>query len=56
MFRYKHPNGQPVFTRNDIQAFSAMRKDKTAKELITIVYDEMVKRCKNDEPLQEDLY
>lgn len=56
MFRYKHPNGQPVFTRRDIQAFSAMRKDKTAKELITIVYDEMVKRCKNDEPLQEDLY
>ena len=56
MFHYKHPNGQPVFTRDDIQAFSAMRKDKTAKELIAIVYDEMVKRCKNDEPLQEDLY
>ena len=56
MFRYKHPNGQPVFTRSDIQAFSAMRKDKTASELIAIVYDEMVERCKNDEPLQEDLY
>ena len=56
MFRYKHPNGQPVFTRSDIQAFSAMRKDKTAKELIAIVYDEMVKRCKNDEPPREDLY
>ena len=56
MFRYKHPNGQPVFTRSDIQAFSAMRKDKTAKELIAIVYDEMVKRCENDEPPREDLY
>ena len=56
MFRYKHPNGQPVFTRSDIQAFSAMRKDKTASELIAIVYNEMVDRCKNDEPLQEDLY
>ena len=56
MFRYKHPNGQPVFTRSDIQAFSTMRKDKTAKELITIVYDEMVKRCENDEPPREDLY
>ena len=56
MFRYKHPNGQPVFTRSDIQAFSAMRKDKTASELIAIVYDEMVERCKNDEPPREDLY
>lgn len=56
MFRYKHPNGQPVFTRDDIKAFSAMRKDKTASELIAIVYNEMVERCKNDEPLQEDLY
>lgn len=56
MFRYKHPNGQPVFTRDDIKAFSAMRKDKTAKELIAIVYDEMVKRCENDEPPREDLY
>lgn len=56
MFRYKHQNGQPVFTRSDIQAFSTMRKDKTAKELIAIVYDEMVKRCENDEPPREDLY
>lgn len=56
MFRYKHPNGQLVFTRSDIQAFSAMRKDKTASELIAIVYDEVVERCKNDEPPREDLY
>lgn len=56
MFRAKHPNGHHVFTRDDIQAFSAMRKDKTASELIAIVYNEAVERCKNDEPPREDLY
>lgn len=56
MFRYKHPDGRLVFTREDVQAFSAMRKDKTAKELIAIVYDEAVARCKDDEPPREDLY
>lgn len=57
MFQYKHPNGQPVFTMDDIRAFSDMRKDRTAKELIEIVYNEAVKRCANDcaEP-QGDLY
>ena len=49
MFQYKHPNGQPVFTMDDIRAFSDMRKDRTAKELIEIVYNEAVKRCANDE-------
>lgn len=56
LFRAKHPNGQPVFTRDDIKAFSAMRKDKTASELIAIVYNEAVERCKNDEPPRKDLY
>lgn len=56
MFRSRHPNGQPVFTRDDIEAFSAMRKDKTAQELIAIIYNEAVKRCENDEPPREDLY
>ena len=49
MFQYKHQNGQPVFTMDDIRAFSDMRKDRTAKELIEIVYNEAVKRCANDE-------
>ena len=34
---------------DDIRAFSDMRKDRTAKELIEIVYNEAVKRCANDE-------
>lgn len=49
MFQYKHQNGQPVFTMDDIRAFSDMRKDRTVKELIEIVYNEAVKRCANDE-------
>ena len=34
---------------DDIRAFSDMRKDRTAKELIEIVYNEAIKRCANDE-------
>lgn len=56
LFRSKHANGKAVFTRDDIQAFSDMRKDKTAQELIRFVYDEAVNRCQDDEPPRDDLF
>ena len=58
LFSYKHPDGSPVFSREDILQYSAMRKDKTAQELIDIVYSEFVKRgsAAAQPTSQEDIY
>lgn len=39
-----HANGAPVFTLDDKKAYSAMRKDKTAQELIACIKQELQKR------------
>lgn len=39
-----HANGTPVFTLGDKKAYSAMRKDKTAQELIECIKQELQKR------------
>jgi len=39
-----HANGAPVFTLDDKKAYSAMRKDKTAQELIACIKQELQRR------------
>lgn len=39
-----HASGAPVFTLDDKKAYSAMRKDKTAQELIACIKQELQKR------------
>ena len=39
-----HANGAPVFTLDDKKAYSTMRKDKTAQELIACIKQELQKR------------
>lgn len=39
-----HASGAPVFTLDDKKAYSAMRKEKTAQELITCIKQDLQKR------------
>ena len=44
LFKAKFPDGSPVFSKADAQAFSDMRRDKTAREVIDAVKAEKEKR------------
>lgn len=55
LFAYKHPDGKPVFSRDDVLKYSAMRQEKTAQELIDIVYQEFVRRGSAQQAAQEGM-
>lgn len=44
LFENKGSDGNPLFTKDEIKAFSAMRKDKTAQEVIALVKAEIQKK------------
>ena len=53
----KGTNGKAIFSKDEMQVYSNMRKDKTASELIEIIKLELQKRVSNEEiPEEVDIY
>lgn len=51
----KDLTGEPLFSKDEMKAYSDMRKDKTAAELIDIIKGELQKRVYLEEEHQEDV-
>ena len=51
----KGTDGKPLFSKDEMKAYSDMRKDKTAAELIDIIKGELQKRVYLEEEHQEEI-